>query len=133
VHVPQGSSRSVQKVLVKTVSDVIKWNLTDARQKCATRLLRWLDKDYSDSYFQVLQETGYASSQLAPKMSTNLWTAMWGDANLQTGQQRIINSYLLYHLGKRVSVPEREIREVGSNYVPYVTANRVIVGHKKKI
>jgi hypothetical protein len=30
-------------------------------------------------------------------------------------------------------VSEREIREVGSNYVPYVTANRVIVGHKKKI
>jgi hypothetical protein len=133
VHVPQGSSRNVHKAFVKTVSDMIQWNSADARHKCATCLLRRLDKDYSDSYLQVLQERGYASSQLAPKMSANLWTAMYKDANLQTGQQRIINSYLSYHFGKRVSVSEREIREVGLNYVPYVTANRVIVGHKKKI
>ena len=66
-------------------------------------------------------------------MSANLWTAMCEDANLQTGQQRIINLYLLYHFGKRVCVSEREITEVGSNYVPYVTANRVLVGQKKKI
>jgi hypothetical protein len=70
---------------------MVQWNSTDARQKCATRLLRQLEKDYSDSYLQELQERGYASSQLAPKMSTNLWTAMCEDANLQTGQQRIIN------------------------------------------
>jgi hypothetical protein len=133
VHVPQGLSRNVHKAFVKTVSDMIQWNSADARQKCATRLSRRLDKDYSDSYLQVLQESGYALSQLAPKMSANLWTAMCEDINLQTGQQRIINSYLSYHFGKRVYVSEQEIREAGSNYVPYVTANRVIVGHKKKI
>ena len=66
-------------------------------------------------------------------MSANLWTAMCEDANLQTGQQRIINSYLSYHFGKRVCVSESEIAEVGSNYFPYVTANQVIVGQKKKI
>jgi hypothetical protein len=67
-------------------------------------------------------------------MSANLWTAMCEDANnLQTGQQSIINSYLSYHFGKQASVSEREIREVGSNDVPYVTVSRVIVGHKKKI
>ncbi len=52
VYVPQGLSRSVQKVLVKTVSDMIQWNSADARQKCATHLSRRLDKDYSDSYLQ---------------------------------------------------------------------------------
>jgi hypothetical protein len=133
VHFPQGSSRNVHKAFVKTVSDMIQWNLADARHKCATCLLRRLDKDYSDSYLQVLQERGCTFSQLTPKMSANLWTAMCEDANLQTDQQRIINSYLSYHFGKRVSVSEREIREVGSNYVPYVTANPVIIGHKKKI
>jgi hypothetical protein len=133
VHVPQGSSRNVHKVFDKTLSDTIQWNSADARHKCATRLLRRLNKDHSDSYLQVLQKRGYASSHLAPKMSANLWTAMCEDANLQTGQQRIFNSYLSYHFGKRVSVSEREIREAGSNYVPYVTANRVIIGHKKKM
>jgi hypothetical protein len=112
---------------------MIQWNSSDARPKCATRLLRRLDKDYSDSYLEVLQERGYSSTQLTPKMSANLWTAMCEDANLQTGQQRVINSYLLYHFGKRVSVSEQEIRDVGSKYVPYVTANWVIEGHKKKI
>jgi hypothetical protein len=133
VHVPQGSSRHVHKDFVKTVSDMIQWNSSAKRPKCATCLLRRLDIEYSDSYLQVLQERGYSSSQLTPKMSANLWTAMCEDANLQTGQHCIINSYLSYHFGKCVCVSEQEIAEVGSNYVPYVTANRVIVGHKKKI
>jgi hypothetical protein len=31
VYVPQGPSRNVHKAFVKTVSDMIQWNLTDAR------------------------------------------------------------------------------------------------------
>jgi hypothetical protein len=106
VHVPQGTSSNVHKAFVKTVSDTIQWNSTDARQKCATRLLHRLDKDYSDNYLQVLHERGYALSQLAPKMSANLWTAMWEDANLQTGQQGIINLYLSTHTSHIILVNE---------------------------
>ncbi len=104
VHVPQGSSRNVHKAFVKTVSDMIQWNSADARHKCATRLLRRLDKDYSDSYLQELQERGYASSQLAPKMSANLWTAMCKNANLQTC--RLANSASSTHTSHIILVNE---------------------------
>jgi hypothetical protein len=133
VQVPQGSSRRIHHDFNNTVSTMIKLNSNEGRAKCTTRLLRRLDRESPDCFLQVMQERGYSSTQLTPKMSANLWTAMCEDANLQTGQQRIINSYLSYHFGKRVCVSEREITEVGSDYVPYVTANRLIEGQKKKI
>jgi hypothetical protein len=83
-------------------------------------MLCWLDIDYSDCYLQILHDMGYAATRLTPKMSANLWTSMCEDANLQTGQQQcIVNSFILYHLGKRVCVKEQEITEGGSNFVPY--------------
>jgi hypothetical protein len=87
VQVPQDSSRRIHHDFVKTVSTMIQWNSDEGRTKCATHVLRRLDKEYSDSFLQVLQERGYSSTQLTPKMSANLWTAMCKDANLQTGQQ----------------------------------------------
>jgi hypothetical protein len=82
VHVPQGSSRRIHHDFLKTVYNMIQRNSSDGRTKCATGLLCRLAKEYSDSYLQVLQERGYSSMQLAPKMSANLWKAMCEDANL---------------------------------------------------
>jgi hypothetical protein len=76
--------------------------------------------------------------QLTPKMSANLWRSTYEDANLQTCRpadwpttHSIIISNILYNLGKQVCVSEQGIKEGSSNYVTYVTANWVIVGHKK--
>jgi hypothetical protein len=49
------------------------------------------------------------------------------------GKQCIINSYLPFHFGKRVCVSDQEITEVGPDYIPYVSANRLIEGQTKKI
>jgi hypothetical protein len=110
VHVPQGPSRSDHKVFVKMVSDMIQWNSTDARQKCATRLLRRLNKDYYDSYLQVLQEGWYTSSQLAPKMSANLWTAMCKDAINRLLKQRGLETEVRkQHLSRKASIQAEQV------------------------
>ena len=41
------------------------------------------------------------------------------EANLRLNQQRTVNRYLSYHFAHRVCVPERDISEIGSSFIPY--------------
>jgi hypothetical protein len=48
--------------------------------------------------------------------------------NFDTSTQRKLNTYLSYHYGGRESVPEREIREVGNNFIRFKTFELQIDG-----
>eukprot|EP00559_Dactyliosolen_fragilissimus_P006115 CAMPEP_0184872852 /NCGR_PEP_ID=MMETSP0580-20130426/41520_1 /TAXON_ID=1118495 /ORGANISM="Dactyliosolen fragilissimus" /LENGTH=217 /DNA_ID=CAMNT_0027375699 /DNA_START=754 /DNA_END=1407 /DNA_ORIENTATION=- len=77
------------------------------------------------SFLEVARERGYTNAK-SPKMSAVFWIAMSEAANLRVGQQRAILQFLTYHLGKCVAVAEHEIREVGSDYVPFDSKDVVV-------
>jgi len=73
-----------------------------------------------NSFLKIAQEKGYCGN-IEPKMSATFWMAMSDEANLRVGQQSIIQQYLHYHLGCRVSAKEADICEIGSDYVKFNT------------
>jgi hypothetical protein len=95
----------------------------------AKSLISWLCSEYEDEFVEVAQEQGLSTS-LSKKMGANFWTAMSEACNLDTTTQRKLNTYMSYHYGGRVSVPEREIRVVGNDFIPFETFELQIGGKR---
>ena len=83
-----------------------------------TAMLNVIEKEHEDTFLQVCKDNGY-TSQRTPCMTAIFWVAMSEEANLRLNQQRIVNKYLLHHFGHRVCVPETNISEIGSSFIPY--------------
>ena len=120
VQIPTGTSSSTNRNFTQRIKEMIKW-----REKCGTKIentieivLRMLEKISPNTFLQVSKDKGYCNN-LTPKITATYWIAMSEAAGLRITQQRIIKRYLSFHLGDRVAISESNIRNVGSDYLPY--------------
>jgi hypothetical protein len=124
VQVPTGTSKAAHVRFGRTITKMVNWRAKrhedkeEIERKSVSHALRALERLNPDTFLQVAQERGY-SIQQTPKISANYWLAMSTAAGLRVRQQRIVNKYLMYHFGDRVCVSEKDITEVGSNFVEF--------------
>jgi hypothetical protein len=129
VQLPSTLSISSRRRFASSVSGMILQAPEESRRALMTTLLQRCDRQDPDTFLDVAIEQGYCT-QKTPRMSAHYWVAMVEDANLRTGQERIINAYLTEHFGKRMCVSEKEVGKVGSKYVPYTTTRRTFDDRK---
>mmetsp|Transcript_148 Transcript_148/g.212 ORF Transcript_148/g.212 Transcript_148/m.212 type:complete len:87 (+) Transcript_148:1032-1292(+) len=80
-----------------------------------TEAINWLENASPKSFLSLSRFKGYSTLK-SPMITATFWNAMSKVANLKIVQQRIIRQYLSYHLGLRISVPEQQLRELGSKF-----------------
>jgi len=91
-------------------------------ENAAEWLITYLGKKYDTSFVLALEALGLPLVQRMDEASTE---AMWCDANINVVQQRILRKHLKFHFGKRIFLPQtqlkvnREIYQVETMYGSY--------------
>jgi len=93
-----------------------------------TWLLRYLGEKYSDLFTAVAVQLGLL---LAPKvMDSESACAMWEEANCPVRAQRIILRHLKHFFGRRITVPEHQLRDLEEGAL-LPTCNSVLINNSK--
>jgi len=93
-----------------------------------TWLLRYLGEKYSDLFTAVAVQLGLL---LAPKvMDAESACAMWEEANCPVRAQRIILRHLKHFFGRRITVPEHQLRDLEEGAL-LPTCNSVLINNSK--
>jgi hypothetical protein len=83
-----------------------------------------------ESKFLVTATENGLSTNKSKILDPVFWTAMCEDCNFDISTQRQLNIYVKYHFGTHVTVAKIVIREVGNDYIPFVTFEKNIDGRR---
>jgi len=103
------------------VNASIDWCCRDQEEERAEytkAVITELEQKDPDSFLEVATDSGY-STQSTPKMSAEFFTAMSDAMGLKCVQQRLLNQFLTEFYGKRQCVPEYELRNLSSHFIPF--------------
>ena len=136
VRFAKGDSAATCRRLAKNVCDTIEqWCTSDCSNKhtaeirIRTHLLNKIDATDPDTFLDVATDRGYAT-QRSPKMSAEYWNAMVEESNLRKTQQQTVKAYINHHFGRRIVDTDRAIAQVGCEFVPYISSEKIIEGEK---
>ena len=76
-------------------------------ENAAEWLITYLGKKYDTSFVLALEALGLPLVQRMDEASTE---AMWCDANINVVQQRILRKHLKFHFGKRIFLPQTQLK-----------------------
>lgn len=123
IRVPKGDSASTKWRLAKTVEACISWCAKGDKEDeglCSQAVVCGIERAYPNDFFDVVTYFGY-TSQVAPVMSAEYFTALSTEVRLLTSSQKTLNRYLTQHFGKRVCCSELALANFTSKYVPFRT------------
>ena len=133
VKIPKGNGEKAKKSFAKTVMEAAKYSagqLDDppsssspsdeppAADEHITALLDKIATDHPELFNNVAKKHGLSTKD-SSIMSAVDWLAMANAANLNFTQQREIIAHLKAHFGYRITVSEKELSKIGSEYIPF--------------
>jgi hypothetical protein len=133
LRIPMSASLpSFQRNMHRTnfVDNLLK-NLGPNTEEATKWLLGHLARTNSKIYEEVAREKGIITTQ-NKKMDAHSAAAMWEDANVKLFQQRKINRHLGAYFGSRLTVPEKEIKEIGKGNPEVAAAHKEAMEKTKR-
>jgi ribosomal protein L35AE/L33A len=129
VHVPKSRTYSHFKrnaKRVKWIQDILAAATVNADQQneAAEWLLQHLGENYHDCFIHAAESLGVLLT--SKKMDAYSACAMWEEANVPLRAQRVILRHLANFFGQRITVPERDIRELEAGATPPISGSIVI-------
>jgi len=98
--------------------------VSDDKSLAAEWMMNYLGKRYEDKFTEVAVQLGLL---LPPKiMDAESASAMWEEANCTYKSQHIILQHLKCFFGRRITVPEKYIRELEDGALNPISNEKVI-------